>query len=97
RALLAKPKLLLLDEASANLDEKTESRIAAEIVKLQGQCTTLIITHRPNFVVILIRLLFPAGHQIQMHFIIIKFAPVVHYEINILVGDYIAGGLNYAK
>ena len=50
RALLAKPNLLVLDEASANLDEKTESLLAAEIQKLSGKCTTIIITHRSGFV-----------------------------------------------
>lgn len=50
RALLGKPTLLVLDEASSNLDEETESLLAAEIRKLNGTCTTIIITHRSAFV-----------------------------------------------
>jgi ABC-type bacteriocin/lantibiotic exporter with double-glycine peptidase domain len=50
RALLARPNLLVLDEASANLDEKTEALLAAEIQRLGGKCTTIIITHRSGFV-----------------------------------------------
>jgi ABC-type bacteriocin/lantibiotic exporter with double-glycine peptidase domain len=50
RGMLAHPKLLLLDEASANLDELTESALTNEIKKLYGQCTVLAISHRPAFV-----------------------------------------------
>ena len=46
RALLRKPKLLLLDEASANLDEGTELEINKVLTSLKGSCTTILITHR---------------------------------------------------
>lgn len=46
RALLRRPALLVLDEASANLDNATESEIADTISKLKGQTTVLIVSHR---------------------------------------------------
>ncbi|MCU0683406.1 MAG: ABC transporter ATP-binding protein/permease [Polyangiaceae bacterium] len=50
RALLGQPRLLVLDEASANLDEGTERAIAASIASLRGEVTALIVSHRPGMV-----------------------------------------------
>ena len=46
RALLRKPALLILDEATSNLDSENERRIQGAIEKLHGNMTILIITHR---------------------------------------------------
>lgn len=46
RALLNHPHVLVLDEASANLDMATEVEIAESIKDLRGVCTTLIVSHR---------------------------------------------------
>ena len=46
RALLRKPSLLILDEATSNLDSENERRIQSAIEELHGQITILIITHR---------------------------------------------------
>ena len=46
RALLAKPGLLVLDEASANLDEATERELADMLLDLKGKVTTIIVSHR---------------------------------------------------
>ena len=46
RALLRKPKILILDEATANLDTATEAEIANTIKRLRGQTTVLIVSHR---------------------------------------------------
>jgi ABC-type multidrug transport system fused ATPase/permease subunit len=48
RALLIFPKLLILDEVSANLDEKTELEIAKSIQYLKGKCTVVIVSHKPG-------------------------------------------------
>ncbi|MGI8554705.1 MAG: ATP-binding cassette domain-containing protein, partial [Dehalococcoidia bacterium] len=46
RALLRRPSLLILDEATSNLDFEHERSIQRAIEKLQGQMTILVITHR---------------------------------------------------
>jgi ABC-type bacteriocin/lantibiotic exporter with double-glycine peptidase domain len=46
RAMLMKPDILILDEASANLDEKTETELTEAISRFKGKCTTLIVSHR---------------------------------------------------
>ena len=48
RAILRKPSILLLDEATANLDEKTEGAIIKLINSFQGSMTILVISHRPH-------------------------------------------------
>lgn len=47
RALVNKPKLLLLDEVTSALDEATEAEICRNIQELQGKLTIIAITHRP--------------------------------------------------
>lgn len=46
RALLREPSLLILDEATSNLDSKNEKKILNSIEKLHGNITILIIAHR---------------------------------------------------
>jgi ABC-type multidrug transport system fused ATPase/permease subunit len=48
RALLRQPLLLVLDEATANLDLTTELEIAETIRLLRGRSTVLIVSHRPG-------------------------------------------------
>ena len=50
RALLARPDLLVLDEASANLDDDSESAIAQSICSLKGRTTVIIVSHRPGII-----------------------------------------------
>lgn len=46
RALLRNPSLLILDEATSNLDSKNEKNILNSLEKLHGNLTILIIAHR---------------------------------------------------
>jgi ATP-binding cassette, subfamily C, bacterial len=46
RALLRKPALLILDEATASLDMENEKRILDAIDRLRGPITVLLIAHR---------------------------------------------------
>jgi ATP-binding cassette, subfamily C, bacterial len=47
RALVIKPKLLILDEVTSALDPETERAICGNITALGGQYTIVAITHRP--------------------------------------------------
>ena len=46
RAVLTKPKLLVLDEATSSLDGDTEENISSSIQKLRGLTTVVMIAHR---------------------------------------------------
>lgn len=46
RALLKKPKILILDEATSELDSVSESIIKEAIMKIKNEMTIIIISHR---------------------------------------------------
>ncbi len=46
RALIHRPQILILDEATANIDSHTEAEIQQALMKLQGNVTLLVIAHR---------------------------------------------------
>ena len=46
RAILADPKILILDEATSSVDTRTEKKIQDAMVKLMENRTSLIIAHR---------------------------------------------------
>ena len=46
RAYIRKPRILILDEATSNIDTETEKIIQKGIQKLRENCTTFIIAHR---------------------------------------------------
>lgn len=49
RAILRKPKLLILDEATANLDGATEQKFTDNIKDILRELTTIVISHKPSF------------------------------------------------
>jgi ATP-binding cassette subfamily B protein len=48
RATLRKPELLILDEATANIDTVTEQLLEEILNKLSPETTKVIIAHRQN-------------------------------------------------
>ena len=49
RAFLKKPKILILDEATANLDIPTEKRIIEQLDQMSKDLITIIISHKDSF------------------------------------------------
>ena len=47
RALVGRPKLLILDEVTSALDPETEASICRNALGLAGEFTIIAITHRP--------------------------------------------------
>lgn len=52
RALLRDPSILILDEATANLDSETESSLVNKLKSLKGKMTMLVVTHRQALLVL---------------------------------------------
>ena len=47
RALLKRPRVLLFDEATSNLDEQAAAGVVATINALRGRATIIVISHAP--------------------------------------------------
>lgn len=52
RALLHRPKILILDEANNSLDQEGDRHLADLLVHLKGRVTVLLITQRPSLLAI---------------------------------------------
>ncbi|GHU50372.1 hypothetical protein FACS1894200_09810 [Spirochaetia bacterium] len=50
RALASCPRLLILDEPTANMDTQSEERLFKSLSTLKGKTTILIVTHNVDFV-----------------------------------------------
>ena len=61
RALLKRSGVLILDEATANLDNDTERVVLANLVARRSQRTTLLITHRASVAALGEQILFVHG------------------------------------
>lgn len=65
RALLRKPAVLVLDEATSNLDISTERSLISTLQNLRGKVTLVIITHRETLLTILDRVLLLPSLEIK--------------------------------
>lgn len=65
RALLKNPEILIFDEATSSLDQKTEHEIQETIKALKGHKTILIISHRPSLLEIVDRRLLVQNGQVK--------------------------------
>lgn len=50
RALVHRPRLLVLDEATTSLDPETEAAVCRTVLRLRGEMTILAISHQPAMV-----------------------------------------------
>lgn len=67
RLLMTKPRLLLLDEPTANLDQESEARVLQAIIQAIGpQCTLILVTHKLQLVGLVQRLMVVANGQIAI-------------------------------
>lgn len=67
RLLLAKPKLLLLDEPTASLDQESEARVLHALIQAIGpDCTLIFVTHKMQLVGLVRRLMVVANGQIAV-------------------------------
>eukprot|EP00826_Nyctotherus_ovalis_P042819 TRINITY_DN4466_c0_g1_i2.p2 TRINITY_DN4466_c0_g1~~TRINITY_DN4466_c0_g1_i2.p2 ORF type:complete len:128 (+),score=34.28 TRINITY_DN4466_c0_g1_i2:174-557(+) len=65
RVLAKRPKILLLDEATATLDEATEDKVLRSIWELLKDSTILMISHKESTLDRFTRILHVANHSIE--------------------------------
>ncbi len=64
RAILREPKLLILDEATANIDTVTEAILNKTLEALPPETTKVIIAHRLNTIKEADEIMFVNGHHV---------------------------------
>lgn len=67
RCLAARPRLLLLDEPTANLDAKAERELLQLLQDLSQDLTVLLVTHDVGFVSELVSTVVCVNHNIRVH------------------------------
>jgi zinc transport system ATP-binding protein len=63
RALATEPRLLILDEPTANMDAESEQRLYGTLGSLKGRTTILVVTHDTGFVSALTDAVFCVGER----------------------------------
>jgi ATP-binding cassette, subfamily C, bacterial len=66
RALVTRPKVLILDEVTSALDPETEAEIVSNIANLKGKYTVIAITHRPAWTHIADQLYYIKGGKAEL-------------------------------
>jgi ATP-binding cassette subfamily C protein len=65
RALVRRPRLLILDEATASLDSASEAALWRQIQALAGETTVLAISHQPGVLAIADRIYWVAEGRVE--------------------------------
>jgi ATP-binding cassette subfamily C protein len=65
RALVRRPRLLILDEATASLDSASEAALWSRIQALAGETTVLAISHQPGVLAIADRIYWVADGRVE--------------------------------
>lgn len=76
RALAAEPRLLVLDEPTANMDTESETRLYRVLGELKGNTTILIVTHDTLFVSDLTDAVLCVGERGARHGDVVRHASV---------------------
>ena len=71
RALLKRPRVLIFDEATSNLDQQTAEHFAATVNQLKGKVSMIFITHQ-----------LPKGLQVDEGF---RFGPQNQAQVNSVI------------
>jgi ATP-binding cassette subfamily C protein len=66
RALVLKPRLLVMDEATAALDAKTEAAVLETVARLRGRTTVVAISHQPSIVEVADRVYRVEGGRVEL-------------------------------
>jgi len=64
RALLTKPNLLILDEATSSLDAETEQQISEFLLSMKGNMTMVVVAHRLSTIMKADRIVYVADGRI---------------------------------
>ena len=65
RALVRRPRLLILDEATASLDAASEAAFWSRVQELEGETTVLAISHQPGVLAIADRIYWVADGRVE--------------------------------
>jgi ATP-binding cassette subfamily C protein LapB len=65
RALARRPRLLLLDDVTSQLDAEGDARLGRVLTRLRGEATILLVSHRPSALSRADRVLRIAGGQLE--------------------------------
>ncbi|MBN2810142.1 MAG: ABC transporter ATP-binding protein [Deltaproteobacteria bacterium] len=67
RALCTEPQLLLLDEPTANIDQRSEENLYETLVRLNRRMTILLVSHDLGFVSQVVKSVICVNRQVNIH------------------------------